>query len=120
MIPTIGRIVHYMLSEDDASAINRRRKHSSQNSWIRENKLGAQQHVGNPVQAGDVFPMMIVKVWGTNDDSSVNGQVSLDGNDLFWVTSVSAGKGERHFQWPKVGKAEKAPKEGTDDSSSGK
>lgn len=100
-IPSIGRIVHYVLTQDNADAINRRRQHASENTWIRENKIGAMQHIGNAVKAGDVCPMMIVKAWGDTQTSAVNGKVELDGNDTFWVTSVSVGEGQGHFHWPK-------------------
>lgn len=52
---------------------------------------GAQAHIGNDVKEGDVFPMLIVRVWGNYPSSSVNGQVFLDGCDVFWATSRSVG-----------------------------
>jgi len=61
---------------------------------------GAQGHIGNTVKEGDVFPMMIVAVWGQEFTSLVNGQVFLDGNDVYWALSVSCGEGPRHFKWP--------------------
>ena len=84
--PSIGRIVHYTLNNDDEAAINGRRDEDPRS--------------GNRVSAGDIYPMMITRVWGDQPDSSVNGQVHLDGRDLHWVTSVSHGEGERHFAWP--------------------
>ena len=89
MKPTIGRIVHYTLTEQDAEQINRRR---TDGPSIAERikaalwPLGAQGHIGNVVKAGDVFPMVIVRVWDVTS-TSVNGQVLLDGNDAFWATS---------------------------------
>jgi len=90
MKPSVGRIVHYMLTENDAEQINRRRtsgqdisKRIEADKW----PLGAQAHIGNTVRAGDVFPMMIVRVWPDSEVSSVQGQVFLDGNDCFWATS---------------------------------
>jgi hypothetical protein len=96
MVPTIGRIVHYTLSEQDAEQINERR------GPARSAALGGdvQMHHGNYVQARDVYPMVITRVWGDQPDSEVNGQVLLDGNDTLWATSVTAGEGERHFVWP--------------------
>lgn len=100
-IPTIGRIVHYTLAEQDAQAINKRRTDASrQMQTHRENSNGVQVHVGNAVSVGDVYPMIITCVWGTTPESSVNGQVFLDGNDLLWVTSVACGEGQRTFAWP--------------------
>lgn len=105
-VPTIGRIVHYTLSEADAAAVNRRRddaiaaRHNPSTVDTRPKPTGEQVHTGNRVNAGDVFPMIIVRTWGTTPESSVNGQVLLDGNDTLWVTSVSAGEGQRRFAWP--------------------
>ena len=121
-IPTIGRIVHYRLSADDAAQINRRRttgksiqerllwgvagRHSeavpaqSVDGGVRAWPAGAQAHIGNEAHEGDVHPMLIVKTWGDTATSSVNGQVLLDGNDVLWATSVSVGEGPRSWSWP--------------------
>lgn len=83
--PSIGRIVHYVLTEQDVDAINRRRADAARNmSHHRERADGSQVHFGNSVAAGDVFPLVITRVWS---GSGVNGQVLLDGNDTLWVTS---------------------------------
>jgi hypothetical protein len=101
MIPSIGRIVHYKLSKFDAEQINLRRKHAQERmDWHRALKSGAQVHVGNTVEEGDVFPMMIVRVWGSTPESCVNGQVFLDGSDTFWATSVSVGFVPGSYAWP--------------------
>lgn len=105
MVPTIGRIVHYTLSTSDAEQINRRRTngHSIRERMEAEPKqwpAGAQAHIGNDAKEGQVFPMLITKVWGETPESSVNGQVYLDGNDVLWATSVSVGEGPHTFQWP--------------------
>ena len=107
-IPTIGRIVHYRLTAQDAIEINRRRTDSGSiaqrmkgdpSEW----PVGAQAHIGNIAYEGETFPMMITKVWGNTPDSAVNGQLFLDGNDVLWITSVNAGEGPRSFplftQW---------------------
>ena len=114
-IPTIGRIVQYRLSEDDAKAINRRRTDGAsiaarmkQEVQLRGGEqptiygwpAGAQAHIGNNVAEGDTFPMLITRVWGTNATSAVNGQAFLDGNDVLWVTSACVGEGPRTFSWP--------------------
>jgi len=102
MKPTIGRIVRYTLSAVDAEQINRRRTTGKAIAdRIAEDKwpLGAQAHIGNTVNEGDSFPMLIVRVWS---EESVNGRVVLDGTDDYWVTSVvpavTAAPG--HWNWP--------------------
>jgi len=104
-IPTIGRIVHYRLSAQDAEAIARRRT-SGASIAERMNETppawpaGAQAHIGNSVAEGDTFPMLIVRVWGPVAESAVNGQVFLDSNDVFWATSRTVGEGPGTFSWP--------------------
>ena len=106
---TIGRIVRYTLTEDDALKANRRRTHPvsileriERAVW----PLGAQAHIGNLVEMGDVFPMMVTRVWAlpgvVPDVLSVNGQVFLDGNDVLWATGVVQGDGTGQWQWPDV------------------
>lgn len=101
---TIGRIVHYKLAEQDAAQINKRRADArnlnAAGVTLASQGLGPQIHIGNPVEAGDVFPAMIVRTWGSTPESSVQLQVFLDGNDTFWATSVSEGDGERRWSWP--------------------
>lgn len=114
LLPTIGRTVHYCLSETDVDEITRRRTSrgeivkrinvrvlTQQGPTERAWPLGAQAHIGNPVRVGDVFPMVIVRVWGDEDTSCVNGQVFLDGNDVLWATSVRVGDGPGTYAWPK-------------------
>lgn len=76
MKPSIGRVVHYMLSEFDAEAITRRRA-----------GVGELHHIGNFVAAGQVYPMIITRVWDEDPVSAVNGQVFLDGTDCYWACS---------------------------------
>lgn len=102
MIPTPGRIVEYTLSVQDAEEINRRRKDAAESN-IRAEKSGAVVHFGNSVQSGETYPMVIVRAWGSTEESSVNGQVLLDGSDTLWVTSVSQGDGDRKWRpFPRV------------------
>ena len=102
-LPSIGRIVHYTLGETDAQEINRRREDARQNR-IPADHMGSVVHTGNSVKAGDVYPVVITRCWADpiQMNSSVNGQVMLDGNDVFWATSVYVGEpGEqRRFVWP--------------------
>lgn len=104
--PTIGRIVHYKVTADDATVINNIRE--ARRKWVfngraadLDNQPGYQGHMGNRIQAGDVFPAMIVRVFDPQDDVA-NLQVFLDGNDTLWATSVHEGDGERQYSWPKV------------------
>ncbi len=121
-VPSIGRIVLYTLTADDAAQINRRRTTgasianrllwgfaglhsealpaSSMDGEVRSWPAGAQAHIGNAVAEGDVFPMLITRVWGPSPGSAVNGQAFLDGTDVLWVTSVMVGEGPRTFKWP--------------------
>jgi len=104
MKPTIGRIVNYKLNQTDVEAINRRRTNpTSIAARIKEEKwpLGAQAHIGNDVTTGQIYPMIIVAVWG---ETCVNGQVLLDGNDTFWVTSAQLGESEGNWNWPVIEK----------------
>lgn len=86
MIPTPGRIVAYKISAPDAEAINKRRADLHTSGFAQQN-TGGQCHIGNGVALGDVYPMVITKVWSSMDGGAVNGQVLLDGNDALWVTS---------------------------------
>ena len=115
-IPSIGRIVHYRLSADDATQIMRRRTTGKSIADRMKNAIppdagrntepifgwpaGAQAHIGNDVNEGDIFPMLIVRVWGPTVYSAVNGQVFLDGNDVFWATSRTVGDQPGTFSWP--------------------
>jgi hypothetical protein len=110
MEPTIGRIVHYRLSAEDAKAINRRRTNGASIGdrlaivpplW----PAGAQAHIGNVATEGDVVPMMIVRTWHTpgqymSGTSCLNGQAFLDGTDVLWTLSVAEGAGPRTWFWP--------------------
>lgn len=89
MQPTIGRIVHYTLSEQDVALIDQQIPASDENRVYR-----------NSVRAGDVYPAMIVQVWGDTPGSSVNLQVFLDGACSWWATSRTEGDGEFHWAWP--------------------
>lgn len=100
IVPTIGRIVWYKMPTHHAMAINGRRKHAQEKmDWHRALKSGAQVHVGNQVEAGQLYPAMIVRTWGDTPTSAVNLQVFLDGNDAFWATSTSVGDEDGKYQW---------------------
>ena len=110
MNPTIGRIVLFRLTAEQAEQVNRRRtspgsiaERISDESW-RHWPEGAQAQIGNSVAEGTVVPMIITAVWPdefqggahlfTHDAPvyqstfGVNGQAFLDGTDSLWVTSA--------------------------------
>jgi hypothetical protein len=115
MKPSIGRIVLYTLSAEDAVQINRRRTSGTDiAARIKNNAitvgdldqdevvppmwpLGAQAHIGNDATEGDVVPLVVVRCWS---ETCVNGQALLDGNDQLWVTSACEGVGPRTWAWP--------------------
>ena len=97
-IPTIGRIVIYMLKTSDAEAINRRRDHAKAHmDEHRANATGVMVHVGNMAKTGEEYPMIITRTWGPD---LVNGTVMLDGSDTFWATSVGHGDQPGMWHWP--------------------
>jgi hypothetical protein len=91
--PTVGRTVLYVLSPVDVAWINDLRARS-------EGRLQ-----GNRVELGQVYPMIIVRVWGDGPSAAVNGQVLLDGTDTSWVTSRHADEAKTPgtYHWPQVG-----------------
>lgn len=97
--PSVGRIVHYKLSDANVELLRKIRKMSDSVP----HQPGVQAHAGNTPQHGDILPMMIVRVRpdeGGPGIPGVNGQVFLDGNDVLWVTSVHEGPERGQWQWP--------------------
>lgn len=97
-LPSIGRIVHYTLSADDADQINRRRADFDERRSASA-RAGFVGHVGNRAAQGDRFPALIVRVWD-EPQVTVNAQVFLDGNDVFWATSRAEGSAPGTWAWP--------------------
>ena len=96
--PSIGRIVHYRLTKDQAEAINQRYEHAADRRQVMQDlKFGFQAHVGNRPLEGDIVAMVVTAVWGPE---MVNGQCLLDGTDSMWVTSAHAGDGPGTWSWP--------------------
>lgn len=86
---TIGNIVYYRLTLDQAYMTNKRREDARQNfPKMREERPGFQAHVGSPVSEGDMVPLVIT---ASLSEDLVNGQAILDGNDTLWVTSATMG-----------------------------
>jgi hypothetical protein len=82
MLPDIGQVVLYSLTEEQADEINRRRQ------------LSAAQSYGPGVIPGDTVPMLVAACAAGYDDgvSAVAGRLLLDDDDEnWWVTSVTEG-----------------------------
>lgn len=103
-LATIGRIVHYKLNQGDADIIINKRRADFEvlrrSGVLTGTGPGWQARVGNGVNAGDVYPAMVVRRWGDTPESCIQLQVFLDGNDTYWATSVNEGDGERQWSWP--------------------
>ncbi|GLZ34882.1 hypothetical protein Lesp02_70690 [Lentzea sp. NBRC 105346] len=84
-VPSIGRIVHYRLSEHDAEAI----------TAARNNSEGRDR--GNVVVAGQSYPATVVRTFGGH---AANLQVHLDGTDTYWATSRVPGEDNGQWCWP--------------------
>lgn len=102
MKPTIGRIVHYKLSDQDAQAINRRRtsgaaiaERIAAGTW----PIGAQAHVGPPAVEGTTVPLIVVAA----DDTMVNGRAFLDGSEELAVSRAAESQDPHKpgtWRWP--------------------
>lgn len=105
--PSVGRTVHYKVSATDADQINRRRADAQAfRSGLTQpvepggtGRSGHIEHHGNQVTEGDVYPAVIVRVFSP-ESTTVNLQVSLDGNDHFWATSRQEGEDPGNWSWP--------------------
>lgn len=99
-VPTIGRIVHYRLTADDAATINEQRYRAKQYFGAGEDmnmSVGQQLHVGRHMVQGETCAMIVTAALG---NARVNGQVILDGNDHLWCVSVSYGTANGCWSWP--------------------
>jgi hypothetical protein len=105
--PSVGRIVHYTLNEDDAAAINVRRtdfeafqrNHPHPHEPGQYGASGHQAHVGNQALASQVYPAVVVRVF-PDANGACNLQVLLDGNDAYWATSRTEGEEPGRWSWP--------------------
>lgn len=106
---TVGRTVLYTLSEQDAAEINRRRTTGQSiaermkygdDPQLKAWPAGAQAHIGNSAEAGQVYPAVSVRVWSPG---MVNLQVMLDGTDVYWATSRHEGTEPGTWAWPARG-----------------
>ena len=65
VVPTWTGSCGFMLAGYQAEQINKRRADAARElDYHRWKKNGAMIHVGNPVEAGQIVPAMIVAVWG--------------------------------------------------------
>lgn len=88
MAPTIGRIVHYTISEDDARQVRHQ-----------QNLMGGAMFKCNEARAGSVLPAIVVS-GPHGPDNLVNLQVFLDGDCSYWATSRAEGEGQGKWAWP--------------------
>lgn len=106
-----GRIVYFVFDEQSAQEVNRRRTTGAsiaerirqqiitlEYGTVPQWPLGAQAHIGNEVHAGDIYPAMVIRVWGDESGCS-NLKVMLDGNDDFWATSINFDAEKRPHTW---------------------
>jgi hypothetical protein len=113
--PAVGQIVRYRLTREEVRRANRLRvEYANHRRDHRERADGAQVHDGNQHAAGDVVPLMVVRVWSDQyqtdkflcrdylpetepewsfpaSSCGVNGQAFLDGSDVIWVTGAPEG-----------------------------
>jgi len=98
-----GRTVHYVLTEQDAMAINQQRK-AVNATFLTERVPGLQYHVGNSVEPGEHCAAVVVKVW-SKENGYINLKVQLDGQDDYWATSKSYGEKHEPGTWHWIEKA---------------
>lgn len=86
--PSIGRILHYSLSELDVARIRA--------------AVGFNVNFCEPHRTGDILPLIVTDVVGKSDDGHVlvSGQVLLNGTFSHYARSVREGKAPGTWQWP--------------------
>lgn len=87
MLPTIGQIVLYRLSEYDAKNIDVRQPQADE----------AGGYLRNPVAEGQVLPAVVVATFG---GAAANLKVLLDGAGDYWATSRTEGDQPGQWSWP--------------------
>jgi hypothetical protein len=83
-VPTVGRIVHYTLTEQDVERV----------------RAGRFATAANEVGVGDTFAAVVVRIWSQFPEPQCNLQVLLDGPDTLWVTSSKQGTKPGTWAWP--------------------
>ncbi len=97
-----GRIVYFVFSQQAVEEVMRRRTTGAsiaERIVLRTWPLGAQAHIGNAVQAGDIYPAMVVRVEARSENGHVNLKVMLDGSDDYWAPSVPFDLVKRPYSW---------------------
>lgn len=103
MTPSLGRIVHYRLTEQDVQLIEAGRRTGTPARTLDDPDEGIMLvQFGNPVREGDVYPLVVVRAVGNEQENNacINGKVLLDGTDTLWVTSRTQGDGTGNWFWP--------------------
>ncbi len=109
-----GRIVYFVFNAAYAAEVMRRRTTAKSIADRMKNAIpptegrntdtiygwpaGAQAHIGNDVKAGDIYPAMVLRVWG-QDSGCSNLRVFLDGSDDYWATSANYYADKREASW---------------------
>lgn len=97
-VPTIGRVVHYRLTDEEAAKINRWRDQNKTNRGAIH--AGSVGHVGNECSEGQAFAADVVSITEFPLRAAINLQVKLDGNDTFWKRDADEGEGPGTWSWP--------------------
>lgn len=83
-LPTVGRIVHYRMSEFDVGSVRTLPGFDS-------------RRCNSPV-VGQVYAALVVAAWP--GDSACNLVVFLDGSATYWATSRTPGDADGCWSWP--------------------
>lgn len=83
MKPTVGRIIHYVVTEADRAHVDALRAEGI----VHLNPLSTQQHL----------PAIVIVPWS---EETVNAQVLLDGATVLWKTSIKHGTVPGTWHWP--------------------
>jgi len=97
-----GRIVHYVLTDQNAVVINTSRLART------GNLLGVQYHEGSHASEGDHVPMIMTGIFQNYfgpGQPAVNGQCFLDGNDSLWVRNCRYDENKTAGTWHWIEKA---------------
>ncbi len=89
-----GRIVYFVFNEASAKEVMRRRTtgpsiaermRAIPPAW----PAGAQAHIGNDIKAGDIYPAMVLRVWGSSGCSNLR----------VWATSINHDPAKAEYTW---------------------